>query len=208
LHSFNFSQGAANADGANPTSLIQGANGNFYGTALQGGVNSNGTFFTLGLPPSITVQPTNQFIALHSNASFSLTASNAQGCQWQFDGANLPNATNYTLSITNAQITNAGSYQAIVTNLNGPTASTVVTLNLTNVPVSFESGPGALQYSGGQFSLVLTNLTGQGVIVIEASSNLTQWTPIYTNPAGFGAAQFIDSAAGNYPFRYYRATTP
>jgi hypothetical protein len=55
---------------------------------------------------------------------------------------------------------------------------------------------------------MLTNLTGQGVIVLEASSNLTQWTPIYTNPAAFGAAPFIDSAAGNYPFRYYRAATP
>jgi hypothetical protein len=49
-------------------------------------------------------------------------------------------------------MTNAGSYQAIVTNLNGPTPSSVVTLNLTNVPVSFVSGPGAVQYSGGQFS--------------------------------------------------------
>jgi hypothetical protein len=112
------------------------------------------------------------------------------------------------LTITNAQMTNAGSYQAIVTNLNGGTASTVVTLNLTNVPISFVTSPGAIQYSGGQFSLFLTNMTGQGAIVIETSSNLTHWTPIYTNPAGFGGAQFIDSAAGNYPFQYYRATTP
>jgi uncharacterized repeat protein (TIGR03803 family) len=208
LHSFDYSQGEANADGSNPTSLIQGTNGNFYGTALRGGVNSNGTFFTLGLPPTITVQPSNQWIALHGNATFSVTASNAQSCQWQFDGVNLTHATNDTLSIFNAQITNAGSYQAIVTNLNGATASALVTLSLTNVPVSFESGPGALQFGGGQLSFFLTNLTGQGAIVIEASSNLIQWTPIYTNPAGFGAAQFIDSTAGNYPFRYYRATAP
>jgi hypothetical protein len=154
------------------------------------------------------VQPSNQWIALHGNATFSVTASNAQSCQWQFDGVNLTHATNDTLSIFNAQITNAGSYQAIVTNLNGATASALVTLSLTNVPVSFESGPGALQFGGGQLSFFLTNLTGQGAIVIEASSNLIQWTPIYTNPAGFGAAQFIDSTAGNYPFRYYRATAP
>jgi uncharacterized repeat protein (TIGR03803 family) len=152
LHSFNYAQGQPNADGANPTSLLQFTNGNFYGTAKDGGANGTGTFFTIGLPPGITTQPASQSIALHGNASFSLTASNAQSCQWQFNGNNLPNATNYTLSITNAHMTNAGSYQAIVTNLNGPTPSSVVTLNLTNVPVSFVSGPGAVQYSGGQFS--------------------------------------------------------
>jgi uncharacterized repeat protein (TIGR03803 family) len=208
LYAFSYSGSQPNSDGANPVSLVQYTNGNFYGTAYEGGTNGAGAFFTVGLPPTITDQPTNQSIALHSNAIFSLTAAAALSCQWQFDSANLPNATNYTLSITNAQVTNAGSYQAIVTNSNGATTSAVVTLSLTNVPVSFLAGPGASQYSGGQFSLRLTNLTGQGAVILEASSNLLQWTPIYTNPSGFGAASFIDAAAANYPFRYYRALTP
>jgi len=209
LYSFSYAaDGGPNTDGANPTSLIQLTNGNFYGTTKDGGTNSFGTFFTIGLPPSITVQPTNQSIALHSNASFSLTASNALTYQWQFDGANLPTGTGSTLSVTNAQITNAGSYWAVVTGINGPTTSSVVTLSLTNVPVSFVNNASALQYSGGQFSIQLTNLTGQGAIIIESSTNLIQWTPIYTNPSAFGTALFIDPNAGNYPFQFYRATTP
>jgi uncharacterized repeat protein (TIGR03803 family) len=208
LYSFTSALEGPNSDGANPVSLVQYTNGNLYGTAYNSGTNDYGTFFTIGFPPSISVQPSNQSIALHGNAAFTLTASNAQSFQWQFDGTNLPNATNDTLTIANAQITNAGSYQAIVTNLNGPTLSEVVTLSITNVPVSFLSGPSAFQYSGGQFSVELTNLTGQGDIVIEASTNLTQWSPIYTNPSAFGAAQFIDSAASNFPARFYRAVAP
>ncbi len=40
LHHF-----ATNTDGAYPTSLIQGSDGNFYGTTISGGANGNGTVF-------------------------------------------------------------------------------------------------------------------------------------------------------------------
>jgi uncharacterized repeat protein (TIGR03803 family) len=207
LYSFSYAGQGPNSDGANPISLLQDTNGDLYGTAYNGGTNDFGTFFAIGFPPLITIQPTNQSIALYGNASFSLTATGAQGCQWQWDGADLPNATNDTLSIINAQIVDAGSYQAVLTNFNGATTSSVVTLSITNVPVSFLTTAGALSYGGGQFSMQLTDLTGQGAVVIEASTNLIEWTPIYTNASGFGAAPFIDSAAGNFPVRFYRATT-
>jgi hypothetical protein len=106
------------------------------------------------------------------------------------------------------QVANAGFYQAILTNLNGPTASSVVTLSITNVAASFLTNADALQYGGGQFTLELTNLTGQGAVVIEASSDLLQWTPVFTNPSGFGTAQYIDTGAGSYSNRFYRAWTP
>jgi len=48
-------------------------------------------------------------------------------------------------------------------------------------------------------------LSGSGApgynYVIEASTNLVNWTPVETNPAPF---QFIDIAASNYPVRFYR----
>jgi uncharacterized repeat protein (TIGR03803 family) len=45
LHLF----GAAAADGANPEVLIQGSDGNFYGTTASGGANNAGTVFKLTL---------------------------------------------------------------------------------------------------------------------------------------------------------------
>lgn len=79
---------------------------------------------------------------------------------------------------------------------------------LNNSPVGFATNAGALYLSGGKFSLELTNLSGQGAVVISASTNLRQWLPIYTNPSGFGTATFTDSNAGAFPHRFYRATTP
>ncbi len=210
LYSFSYLepiQGADNADGADPITLLQATDGNFYGTAYEGGSNGWGTFFRIGLPPQITAQPSNQAVALHGSASFTVAASGSSGCQWQFDSNNLPNATNNTLSVTNVQLTNAGYYQAILTNINGATPSTTVTLSVTNVPIAFATGAGALSFSDGQLSVVLTNLTGQGVIVMEASTDLTNWTPLVTNAPAYGVLDFTDPNGAAYPHRYYRALT-
>jgi hypothetical protein len=98
----------------------------------------------------------------------------------------------------------------------GTTASTVTGVfalsgtesPLTNSPVSFVTSAGSLKYSGGKFMMQVTNLTGQGAVVISASTNLLQWVPIYTNPSGYGGFSFIDSNAGSFSHRFYRATTP
>jgi hypothetical protein len=142
-------------------------------------------------------------LALRSTATFSIGAA-ATACQWQFDGANIPNATNLSLTNINIQITNAGLYQAIVSNAFGWATSSVASLNITNVPVSFATR-GELEYAGGQFGLLVTNLTGQGSVVIDASSDLKTWVPIITNPPAFGLFPFTDSSAGGYSSRFYRA---
>jgi hypothetical protein len=79
-------------------------------------------------------------------------------------------------------------------------------LSIVDAPVSFNAH--GLLYSNGQMYLSLTNLVGQGPVVIDASTNLRQWTPIFTNPSAFGNLLYIDSNAGSYPHRFYRATTP
>lgn len=204
LYSFNYLYDGTNADGANPIGLMQAADGNFYGVTYVGGAQSYGTFFRVGYPPQINLQPTNVAVALHANALFTVAASDATGCQWQFNGTNLPNATSTNLSLTNIQAGEAGSYQAIVTNLNGATTSDVVTLSVTNVPVAFLAEAGSIQYTNGQLSLWMTNLTGQNEVVIESSPDLRHWTPVFTNPPSFGALQFTDTNGGQAR-QFYRA---
>jgi uncharacterized repeat protein (TIGR03803 family) len=193
-----------NALGANPTGLMQGADGTIYGTAKSGGASGYGTIFKMGLPPQITSQPTNRSVALGGNATFTITAS-VSACQWQFNGVAIPNATNLALTNLDVQIPDAGPYQAVVSNSFGSVTSLVANLNITNVPVSFMTGPGAIQYAGGQLSLLITNLTGQGSVVIDRSTNLTVWTPVFTNPPSFGQFQFIDASAAGNPSGFYRA---
>jgi hypothetical protein len=76
------------------------------------------------------------------------------------------------------------------------------------------AGPGvnALNLKGAQFAsknsrfgFSLTSPPGQSVI-IEASTNLSGWLPVWTNSLG-GALQFSDPQSGSYPARFYRAHT-
>jgi uncharacterized repeat protein (TIGR03803 family) len=206
LYSFNYLLNTGvvyiNYDGGEPLSLFQTSDGNFYGLGSAGGTNGYGTFFRIGLPPQITVQPTNQTVSLHGSATFSISATGVQTCQWLFDNTNLPNATNYTLTITNVLLANAGYYEAVVTNINGATASSIASLAISNAAISFASD---VSLANGQATFELTNLAGQGVVVIDASVDLRNWTPIFTNPPSFGALQFTDSNAASYTNRFYRA---
>jgi uncharacterized repeat protein (TIGR03803 family) len=196
--------GVTNTDGAEPTGIVAGSDGNMYGTAKTGGASGFGTVFKLGLPPQITSQPSDLSLALGSTAEFAIAAS-VPACQWQFNGADIANGTNLILTNINIQITNAGYYQAVVSNTYGLATSLVVSLSITNVPVSFASGGADLQYAGGQFGLLLTNLTGQGSLAIDASADLKTWIPLITNPPAFGQFPFTDPAAGGYSSRFYRA---
>jgi uncharacterized protein (TIGR03437 family) len=59
-----YSFGSSSADGQGPTGLIQGADGNFYGTTSSGGANSVGTVFSM--------TPRAVFTTLHSFGSTSI----------------------------------------------------------------------------------------------------------------------------------------
>jgi uncharacterized repeat protein (TIGR03803 family) len=54
--------------------------------------------------------------------------------------------------------------------------------------------------AGGQFQFTASGLAGYRYVV-QASTNLTDWAPLQTNPAPF---QFVDAAAADYPRRFYR----
>ncbi len=66
-------------------------------------------------------------------------------------------------------------------------------------PVQFTSQT----FSNGMFSLQLLTVPGSNY-VLQASTNLTDWTPIATNPATTNVLQFVDPNSSNYPSRYYR----
>ena len=57
----------------------------------------------------------------------------------------------------------------------------------------------------GAFRLRLSNLTGLGVTVITASTNLVDWQVILTNLPTAGTLDFIDPESAAFPQRFYRA---
>ncbi|MGD1089739.1 MAG: immunoglobulin domain-containing protein, partial [Verrucomicrobiota bacterium] len=105
-----------------------------------------GLDFTPDLRPLITTQPVNVSTTTNTLASFSVSASSVYplSYQWQFNGTNVSNNSNYpiitgaTTNILNfhdAQLTNQGNYTVIVTNLYGAVTSSVAILTVTATAV-------------------------------------------------------------------------
>ncbi|KAF0172455.1 MAG: hypothetical protein FD161_4034 [Limisphaerales bacterium] len=71
--------------------------------------------------PSITTPPAGQFFTLGGGVVLTVTTGGMEPLfyQWQFNGTNLANATNSTLTLTNLTTANAGAYRVVVTNAVG-----------------------------------------------------------------------------------------
>ncbi len=87
------------------------------------------------LPPHITSNPISETVSVGGNTFFICLASGTAplAFQWRLAGNAIAGATNTLLSITNAQSTNAGNYDCVVTNVAGSTNSGVAVLTV-NIP--------------------------------------------------------------------------
>jgi VCBS repeat-containing protein len=85
----------------------------------------------------------------------------------------------------------------------GSLTSAVATVSLTildNTPLSFSSAG----MTAAGFELQLSGPTGSTYVIL-ASTNMLDWTPIFTNSALTGSVVFTDTDAINNPVRFYRA---
>ena len=77
----------------------------------------------------------------------------------------------------------------------------------TNITVGVVTPPqisGPVVNINGTFQFTVNGQPGQEYIV-QASTNLFNWVPVYTNPPPFVSPfTFIDSNASNYPDQFYR----
>ncbi len=75
--------------------------------------------------PCVSTQPRGLTTPPGTTASFQITASGTPplNYQWQFNGTNIPGATNISITLSNLQPANAGNYVAVVSNTLGVTAS-------------------------------------------------------------------------------------
>jgi hypothetical protein len=63
-----------------------------------------------------------------------------------------------------------------------------------------------LQLTNGTFQLRVDNVLQPGTLVIEASTNLAGWSPVFTNTAPTNVLFYTDPEAGTFSTRFYRAS--
>jgi pectate lyase len=129
------------SDAGGYSALVSNAYGSVTSAVAQLTVNSP-------VAPSITGQPQDQTVIPGATASFSVSAdgSDPLSYQWYFNNSTLlTGATLPTLSITNAQLSDAGSYSVVVNNTAGSATSSnaVLTINTNSVAPVFTTQPGS-----------------------------------------------------------------
>jgi sugar lactone lactonase YvrE len=109
-------------------------------------------------------------------------------------------------ALTSVSVTNVGNYTVIVTSPYGSVTSSVVSLSVIVPPQIIASGI-SFGFATNQFGFNISGAFGQ-TIVVDGSTNLVDWTPLFTNTAGNNPFYFFDPASTNLPGRFYRARLP
>ena len=127
------------ADAAGPsytvTTVAVSDTGSYHVIASNafGVATSSVAVLALLLPPTITAQPQSRVVLAGSDTAFSVAAAAGTAplsYQWQKNNANLAGATNPSLTLTSVQLTNAGDYRVVITNIVGSVTSSVANLDV------------------------------------------------------------------------------
>jgi uncharacterized repeat protein (TIGR03803 family) len=181
-------------NGSEPgAALIQGRDGNFYGTTSAGGIgydgldwSGNGTVFRLAgaftaEAPLIVTQPANQIVAVGGTATFSVVAASATPLTygWQRNGVTIAGATLSSYQTNNVPLADSGSvFSCLVSNAYGSVATSNATLTVvvgTPGLITFDELIGTdLPVPAGYFGLTWSNFEYLNGVA-------------YGQPSGFGA---------------------
>ncbi|HKQ75856.1 MAG TPA: pectinesterase family protein [Blastocatellia bacterium] len=191
---------------------FSGWNGDLTGNANPATIVMNSPksvtaiFTQVTTPPSITTQPASQTAPVGSNVTFSVVANGTAplGYQWKKNGSDIPGATGATLTLTNVQLTDAGSYSVVVSNSVGATTSNPANLTVTTGATFFlrerfadgdrttQNLPDSAAWFTSSGSNNLTAAVGQATQIISSSRTLLAYfTNTSATPPNLGVNQTL-----------------
>jgi hypothetical protein len=161
-----------------------------------------------GLPAAILVPPQSQAVTPGANVTFSVTAKGTPPlmCQWRYGGTNLVGATNTSLTLSNVQPSNAGSYSVVVTNGIGSATSSIAILKV-NVVFAFGNGvplTNAQTSFSGPVTVQLLNVYSNGLMFYTLDGSAPTFaSTLYTGP--FVVSQSVVLRALGYSTDFFQS---
>jgi uncharacterized repeat protein (TIGR01451 family) len=172
-------------------------------TNTYGSATSAVATLTVAVAPLILTNPASLTVVTGSTAAFSVTALGAAdlGYQWRFNGTNLVGAITSACAVTNAQLSNQGTYTVVVSNYAGsvtsaPASLTVYFWSANGVVISQIYGGGG--NSGATYRNDYVELLNAGSTPV----NLGTWSVQYASASG-STWQKADLAGTIQPGQYY-----
>jgi pectate lyase len=145
---------------------------NAYGSASSGTANLT---VTVPTAPSIVTQPQDLTVLPGQNAVFNVTAGGSAplGYQWYDNNTLLTNATGSTLTLSNVQPSDAGSYSVVVSNFvsTATSSNAVLTVNTNPVAPTFTSQPTSLVVLTGGAAIFNAVAAGTATITYQWDKN-------------------------------------
>lgn len=157
---------------------------------------------------TITRQPTAQTAKAGDFASMDVGASGfgTLSYQWRFNGADLEGQTDSFLWINSVNMSQAGQYSVVVSNLFGGVTSRTATLTVTPTPPTITDQPQSLTVTAGSTASFLVKVSStdlptlsfqwmkNGVNISGATNPLYRITATTTNDAGSYSVAVQDSS--------------
>jgi hypothetical protein len=154
-----------------------------------------------GAAPCVATPPASQLVNAGSNVTFSVIASGTGplNYQWRRNGTNITGAASSTYLRSNAQTSDAGDYQVVVTNLYGSVTSVAV-LTFGNQPLGFNGN--GLNWTVNQntnYFVYSPPAIADNVLILTDGGASEARSFFFNSPQYIGAfkAQFTYQATGN-----------
>lgn len=152
--------------------------------------------------PFIMSQPPGQSQVQGLNASISVGVLGTPpfSYQWQFNGTNIPGATNFTLIVTNVQAANLGNYGVVVTNIAGSIISSNAPLGFGQVTAWGVNNAGQTTVPLGTSNVLAMAGGGWPSILLKTDGTVTVWGANYQDQTNVPAnlTNVTSIAAGNF----------
>lgn len=180
-----------------PVTAEDAANYDVVVTTACGAFTSEVAALTVRTPPSITQQPVNKSVCRGTAVVLSVaaTATPTPTYQWRRNGEAITGATAPTLNIASAQVTDAGQYDVILTNVCSSVASDVATVEV-RVPISIDVQPVGSTVCQGQAAALAVTASGTPPLTYQWKRNNVDIAGA-TEPT-YAVASAAAANSGNY----------
>jgi hypothetical protein len=192
-------------DGSSSRVRFNVQEGTIYFLAVDGVGGEWGTVvlnYDLMQPPTLVIQSADQIVTAGSTVQLSMTVTGRPEpqLQWRLNGADIDFENSSTIAIEAFSTVNEGAYQLQAVNEAGEVVSEPVSV-LIGAPLKLQS-LNLNEAKVAKFRLVGLH---SKTYLIQASTNLTDWSTIATNYSDTGILSYLDSSSTNHSRRFYRA---